>query len=137
MTAVPLVEVHRGPVIESWHSGHAVICESSGEIVDAWGDPKAVILPRSSAKMLQALPLVSSGAAREAGLGTERLALACASHQGAPLHARLVGEWLAERGLTEGDLLCGPQPSRDKDLRLSMIRERQEPGRVLNNCSGK
>ncbi|WP_305970179.1 MULTISPECIES: asparaginase [unclassified Mameliella] len=137
MTAVPLVEIHRGPVIESWHSGHAVICDTAGEIVDAWGDPEAVILPRSSAKMLQALPLVSSGAAREAGLGAERLALACASHNGAPLHARLVGDWLAERGLTEDDLLCGPQPSRDKELRFSMIREGQDPGRVLNNCSGK
>lgn len=137
MTAVPMVEIHRGPVIESWHAGHAVICDTSGQIVEAWGDPEAVILPRSSAKMIQALPLVASGAARAAGLGANRLALSCASHEGAPLHAKLVGEWLAERGLREDDLLCGPQPSRDKELRFEMIREGRKPGRILNNCSGK
>ncbi|SNS24084.1 asparaginase [Antarctobacter heliothermus] len=137
MTAVPMVEIHRGPVVESWHSGHAVICDGTGQIVESWGDPGAVVLPRSSSKMIQALPLVSSGAAHDAGLGAERLALACASHEGAPLHARLVEAWLAGLGLSEHDLICGPQPSRDKDLRLSMIREHQAPGRVLNNCSGK
>lgn len=137
MTAVPMVEIHRGPVVESWHAGHAVICDGSGQIVDAWGDPEAVVLPRSSSKMIQALPLVASGAARAAGLGADRLALACASHEGAPLHARLVEAWLAERGLSETDLICGPQPSRDKDLRFSMIREGRAPGRVLNTCSGK
>ncbi|ASP19939.1 L-asparaginase II [Antarctobacter heliothermus] len=137
MTAVPMVEIHRGPVVESWHSGHAVICDGTGQIVDCWGDPGAVVLPRSSSKMIQALPLVASGAAREAGLGADRLALACASHEGAPLHTRLVGAWLAERGLSEDDLICGPQASRDKELRHAMIREGHAPGRVHNNCSGK
>ncbi|MGP6089095.1 asparaginase [Antarctobacter jejuensis] len=137
MTAVPMVEIIRGPVVESHHSGHAVICDHKGLIVEAWGDPGAVVLPRSSAKMIQALPLVASGAARAVGLSTERLALACASHQGAPLHARKVGAWLSEMGFAEEDLICGPQPSRDKDLRFEMIREGRAPGRVLNNCSGK
>ncbi|WP_417207865.1 asparaginase [Antarctobacter sp.] len=137
MTAVPMVEIHRGPLIESWHSGHAVICDGTGQIVESWGDPGAVVLPRSSSKMIQALPLVTSGAAREAGLGSDRLALACASHVGATLHSRLVEAWLAERGLSEHDLICGPQASRDKELRHEMIREARAPGRVHNNCSGK
>jgi L-asparaginase II len=137
MTAEPMVEIHRGPVVESRHTGHAVICDGTGQIVAAWGDPKAVVLPRSSSKMVQALPLVSSGAARALGLEDRRLALACASHQGAPLHVHAVQNWLTEIGCHEQDLICGPQPSRDKDLRLSMIRDGQTPGRILNNCSGK
>lgn len=135
--AVPMVEIHRGPVAESLHAGHAVICDASGAVVAAWGDPDAVILPRSSAKMVQALPLVSSGAARAAGLGPRHLALACASHQGAPLHVQAVSDWLDGLGLAEQDLLCGPQPSRDKALRFEMIRDGRAPGRILNNCSGK
>lgn len=137
MTAVPMVEVHRGPVLESLHCGHAVVCDHKGEITEAWGDPGAIVLPRSSAKMIQALPLVASGAARAAGLSAERLALACASHDGAPLHARMVADWLAGAGFAEADLLCGPQPSRDKALRFEMIRAGRTPGRILNNCSGK
>ncbi len=56
--AVPLVEIWRGPFLESVHAGHAVICDDTGQIVEAWGDPEAVVLPRSSSKMLQALPLI-------------------------------------------------------------------------------
>jgi len=66
--AQQLVEIWRGPILESKHRGHAVICDSSGDIIAAWGDPELVFLPRSAAKMLQALPLVESGAAAEAGL---------------------------------------------------------------------
>ena len=109
--AVPMVEVWRGDIAESHHRGHAVICDAGGDVLAAWGDPDAVILPRSSCKMLQALPLVESGAA--AGLGPEQLALACASHSGAEMHVTRVARWLAELGLSEADLRCGPQLPED------------------------
>lgn len=132
-----LAEVWRGPFQESHHVGHAVICDGSGQIVAAWGDPDAVVLPRSSSKMIQALPLVTSGAADARGLTTEHLALACASHQGAAIHVERVNRWLADLGLDDSALLCGPQVSRDTDLKLAMIRNYETPCRVHNNCSGK
>ena len=46
LTATPLIEVWRGKFLESQHRGHAVICNFEGEILEAWGDPKHVILPR-------------------------------------------------------------------------------------------
>ena len=67
----PMVELWRGGLLESTHSGHAVIWGPDG-IEEAWGDPTAVIFPRSSCKMIQALPLVETGAADAAGL-TEAL----------------------------------------------------------------
>ncbi|HSF92413.1 MAG TPA: asparaginase, partial [Paracoccaceae bacterium] len=60
--ALPMVEVWRGEMIESLHTGHAVVCDPSGEILHAWGAPETIIYPRSSVKMLQALPMVESGA---------------------------------------------------------------------------
>ena len=47
--AVTLTELWRGPFLECTHTGHAVICDESGQVVDAWGDPDAVFMPRSSA----------------------------------------------------------------------------------------
>jgi L-asparaginase II len=132
---VDLIEVWRGEMCESRHQGHAVVCDHNGAIVQAWGDPGAVIYPRSSCKMLQALPLLESGAGRD--LTDQQLALACASHEGALLHVDLVGRWMADLGLGDDDFRCGPQASRDKDLYLSMIRAHQEPCRIHNNCSGK
>ena len=101
MVAHPMVELWRGGMLEGWHSGHAVICDADGDVVEAWGDPEAVIFPRSSCKMLQALPLIESGAAEAAGLSEAQLALACACHQGAAIHTDRVTEWLADLGLGE------------------------------------
>ena len=63
--SVPMIEVWRGDFLESQHSGHAVVCDSRGGIIESWGNPNQVILPRSACKMLQALPLIESGAAEK------------------------------------------------------------------------
>ena len=133
MGAEPLVEVWRGDVLESLHLGHAAVCGPDGGVREAWGDPDAVILPRSSCKMIQALPLVEGGGA----LPEERLALACASHEAAAIHLRGVASWLADLGLSEADLRCGVQPPRDRAVREALIREGAAPGPIHNNCSGK
>lgn len=138
MTApAPFAEIWRGPFLESVHSGHAVICDSSGQIMDAWGDPELVVLPRSSSKMIQALPLVRSGAADAFGLGTKQLALACASHQGAHIHVDNVGAWLKDLGLGDDDFRCGPEEPRDRTMRDERIAAGKSPCRIHNNCSGK
>ncbi|ARE39535.1 hypothetical protein RGUI_1394 [Rhodovulum sp. P5] len=134
---VEMVEVWRGDMVESRHRGHAVVCDARGQVVAEWGDSGTVILPRSSCKMIQALPLVESGAARAAGLGPAQLALACASHQGAPVHVDLVRRWLSDIGRGENDLRCGAQPTRDKAERTRMVQAGEAPGQVHNNCSGK
>ena len=73
--AVPMVEVWRGDFLESLHRGAAVVCDERGEIVQIWGNPDRLILPRSSCKMIQALPLITSGAANAFGLAPQHLAL--------------------------------------------------------------
>jgi len=135
--AQPMVELWRGGMLESSHSGHAVICDSEGGVVEAWGDPAAVIFPRSSCKMVQALPLMESGAADAAGLTTEHLALACASHQGAGVHVSRVGRWLADLGMAEADLRCGAHEPYDRAERDRLIRAQDAPCQLHNNCSGK
>ena len=135
--AVTLAEVWRGPFLESAHSGHAVVCDDTGQIVQSWGVPDAVVLPRSSSKMLQALPLIESGAAAAYALTTKQLALACASHRGGAIHTENVSAWLDHIGCGVDDLICGPQISRDAGVRDAMIRAHDAPCRIHNNCSGK
>ena len=137
MSAVDLVELWRGDLLESVHRGHAVVCDASGEVVMAWGDPDAIVYPRSSSKMIQALPLLESGAAAAARLTPEHLALACASHQGAAIHTKRVEAWLADLGLGEGDLRCGSHMPSDKPTAEALIRAGEKPCQIHNNCSGK
>lgn len=135
--AVPMVEIWRGEMIESLHAGHAVVCDASGNVLAAWGDPALVIYPRSSVKMLQALPMVESGASRRFGLTQEMHALACASHSGQPMHTEPVLRWLRGLGLGEDALRCGCQPPLDRATRTAMLLRGEAPGQVHHNCSGK
>ena len=137
MSAIAMVELWRGGMLESQHLGHAVICRAGGEIAEAWGDPNITIFPRSSCKMLQALPLMESGAADAAGLTDRQLALACASHQGAALHTDAVAQWLAGLGMAETDLRCGSHFPDDRPARNALIKTDDSPCQFHNNCSGK
>ena len=136
MTAAKLIELWRGGIRDSTHLGHVVIADGNG-IIEAWGDPGAVIFPRSSCKMIQALPLIESGAADAAGLGPEHLALACASHNGAAIHTGRVTSWLSGLGLSEGDLRCGAHLPKDPEEQRRLICSDTSPCQIHNNCSGK
>lgn len=135
--AQEMVELWRGGLLESTHRGHAVICDEAGQIVQAWGDPGRIIFPRSSAKMMQALPLIESGAADAFGLTEAQLALACASHEGAHQHVDLARTWLAGIGLGESDLRCGAHEPSDRAEGDRLVRAHEAPCQLHNNCSGK
>lgn len=134
MPATDLARLWRGDLVECVHQGHAVVHDGQG-VVLAWGDPDAVAYPRSSAKMIQALPLVESGAAD--ALPSDRLALACASHSGAAMHTDRVAAWLADLGLGEADLRCGTHWPSDRPAADALTRAGDRPRQVHNNCSGK
>jgi L-asparaginase II len=132
-----LAEIWRGEILECVHRGAAVVATASGEVVEAWGEARRVVLPRSACKMIQALPLVESGAADAAGLGVEQLALACASHKGTGQHTGLARRWLEGLGLSERDLRCGVHPPNDPETRHALRIAGVEPDQTHNNCSGK
>ncbi len=134
--AAAMAEIWRGGMLESTHLGHAVICDAQGVVWQA-GNPDAVIFPRSSCKMIQALPLIETGAADAVGLTPAHLALSCASHQGAALHVGMAGRWIADLGLGESDLRCGAHEPYDRDERDRLIRGAEAPCQLHNNCSGK
>lgn len=132
-----LVEIWRGSLLESTHMGHAVVCDASGEIRHAWGDPNALVYPRSSAKMIQALPLIESGAADAFGLKQEHLALACASHSAARVHTDLVQNWLSDLDLSDEAFRCGADMPIDKTARHALICAHEGPCQYHHTCSGK
>lgn len=133
--SVAIAELWRGGQLESTHFGHAVICGADGSVEQAWGDPAAVIFPRSSCKMVQALPLMESGAGRN--LTPKQLGLVCASHNGAAIHTEAVARWLADLGLSEADLRCGSHEPQDRTERVRLIKTDASPCQLHNNCSGK
>ena len=132
-----LVEVWRGDFCESVHHGHVAVWHADAGLIWGLGDVDGVLLPRSSSKMIQALPLLESGAADAHGLTSEQLALACASHSGMTVHTDMVQAWLKDLGLSEDDLRCGAHYPYHEPTRDQMVCAHHAPGQRHNNCSGK
>lgn len=135
--AEPLVEVRRGGITESRHRGHVVAVEPDGNVVAHLGAPHMLTFLRSAAKPFQALPLLVSGAADRFGFTDREVALACASHNGEPIHTELAASMLEKIGLGPETLKCGVHEPYSAEV-AQQLRERGDAPNVLqNNCSGK
>jgi len=135
--AESLVEVRRGAITESRHRGHVVAVEPDGNVVAFLGSPEYVTFLRSSAKPFQAMPLLVSGAADRFGFTDREVALACASHNGEPIHTEIAASMLQKIGLGPEALKCGVHEPYSAEA-ARVLRERGEAPNVLhNNCSGK
>ncbi|MEQ1648189.1 MAG: asparaginase [Hyphomicrobiaceae bacterium] len=132
-----LVELTRGNLVESIHTGALAICDPKGRIITSTGNIDRPIYPRSAVKVFQALPVLESGTADRYIYGSSEIALLCASHSGTPVHATLAQDMLTRAGQSEPALACGPHhPMNDDDAR-ELYKSGQTPSRLHNNCSGK
>ena len=135
--AEPLVEVRRGAITESRHRGHVAVVTPDGLIVSYVGDPTNVTFLRSSAKPFQAIPLLVSGAADHFGFTDEEVALACASHNGEPIHTKIAASMLKKIGLGPEALKCGVHEPYSSKAAAELRARGESPNALHNNCSGK
>ncbi|MBP0615878.1 asparaginase [Jiella mangrovi] len=132
-----LVEVTRGQLVESSHRGAFALIDGDGKTIASAGDVDRPVFPRSAVKLLQAIPLIETGAAARFGLDDKDLSLACASHSGEPEHVRRAAAMLAKAGLDMEALECGAHWPGEADVSRDMARRGETPCQLHNNCSGK
>ena len=129
-----LAEQVRSGLVETIHDGAIAVIDPTGELVASSGDIRRPFYFRSAAKPFQAYISNEAGA----NLSRERLALACASHDGEPVHVALVESILAAVGLDEAALGCPPSwPIRLTATRRLANGGATAPRKIWNNCSGK
>lgn len=105
--AVPLVTVTRNGEDDMQHQGFACLVDADGKCLWSLGDPHAKAFFRSSAKPLQAMTMVISGAADAAGLDDADLAIICGSNLGGQEQKNQVETLLRKSGLGPEALACG------------------------------
>ena len=132
-----MVECTRGPAVESRHLVDVAVVDSSGRLVQGWGETESVVYPRSAIKSVQVLPLIETGAAERHAVTDEEIALACSSHNGQAAHVEVVRGWLARAGLGEDDLECGPHLPYHTPSAHACVRAGESGLAVHNMCSGK
>ena len=131
------VVVTRGSDVESLHRVHAAVIAADGSVIGGAGDRSFTTHWRSCAKPFQVMPLLKSGAFDDLAWGNDELALAVASHGGEPEHVAIATRMLAEVGLEEGDLACGPHDPMASRGQKILRESGARPTRLHNNCSGK
>jgi len=130
-------EEARGSHRENFHRGSAVIVDTKGHIIHSWGDVDRPIYGRSAVKLMQALPLIESGAADKWSLSEQEITMACASHNGEKIHTEAAEKWLRRLGLTEKTLECGILRPGNHDVARHLTEHKMKPTPLHHACSGK
>jgi L-asparaginase II len=83
------------------------------------------------------MPLLTSGAAERFGFTDQEVALACASHNGEPIHTEVVASMLEKIGVAPEALKCGIHEPYSLEVAGKLRVEGRAPNVLQNNCSGK
>ena len=132
-----VVEQTRGPLVENLYRGDVAVVDATGRLLFRVGDAGKRTFWRSSAKPIQAMPIVLTGAADALGLEPKHLAVFSASHNGEPVHVETVLDAMRKAGLGPELLQCGAHAPFDRASADALVHEGREPEALHNNCSGK
>ncbi|MZQ81693.1 asparaginase [Paenibacillus sp. 5J-6] len=132
-----IVRVYRGNITESIHRVHLAVVNTKGSLLHSAGDPQLLTFARSTAKLIQALPVIESGAAEHFGLGDAEIALCCASHNGEAEHVNAAQGILGKLGFHHEHLQCGAHEPYHAPTAQAMRERGEAPTTLHNNCSGK
>lgn len=132
-----IVRVYRGNITESIHRVHLAVVNTKGSLLHGAGDPQLLTFARSTAKLIQALPVIESGAVDHFGLGDAEIALCCASHNGEAEHVSAAQGILGKLGFHHEHLQCGAHEPYHAPTAQAMRERGEAPTTLHNNCSGK
>ncbi|TXK85706.1 asparaginase [Paenibacillus sp. N3.4] len=132
-----LVRVYRGNITESIHHVHLAVVNNQGTLLYQAGDPHFLTFARSTAKLIQTLPVIESGAADRFGLEEAEIALCCASHNGEVEHVSTAQHILGKLGFNHAHLQCGAHEPYHAATAQAMRDRGEAPTTLHNNCSGK
>lgn len=132
-----LVNVNRGPIVESLHRGDIAVVNSEGKLLYSIGDPYKVTYMRSAAKPIQTLNVILSGAADKFKFTDEEISIMCASHYGEDFHRKTVEGIMKKIGLSVNDLLCGTTLSLNEEYKRQLIWNHVKLNPTNTDCSGK
>jgi L-asparaginase II len=132
-----LLEVRRGPIVESRHRGHVLQVDVKGKLEKGIGDPDHVAALRSAVKPFAVAAMLESGAAEAFKLTPAEIAVMTASHDGEDAHVRTLQGVLRRSALTQSLLACGLESAPlDPRTAARLAREGETPGQIRQMCSG-
>lgn len=133
----PLFYEYRGGVLDNVHMGMVAVVDESGRLVFSVGDAETPVFMRSSAKPIQALPVIAHRLDEAVGISAEESAIFAASHAAQPHHIAALESIYAKAGFSEDDLIMKPTEPGDAEARIANRIARKGPRKFNHNCAGK
>lgn len=127
----------RSGYVESIHYGYICVVDSTGKIIKEIGDSKTKIYFRSSAKPIQAVQAVESGATEHFGFTKKEISIMCSSHSGQIMHQDTVRGMLNKIGEEANVLKCGTMIPYNQEEAKRLYVNKEEPTVLHCSCSAK
>ncbi len=132
-----LVEDYRGGILECEHWGHICGVSDNEEVKYSVGDENFLAFLRSSAKPVQAIPLVKRGINQKYNFSEKEMTVLVASHRAQSFHVQAVESIMEKVQIEEEQLICLPTYPLSNDAKEELIRQNMPKRRIYHNCSGK
>lgn len=132
-----LAVLTRSGYVESIHYGYICVVDSSGKIIKEIGDSNTKIYFRSSAKPIQAVQVIESGASQHFGFTKKEISIMCSSHSGQIMHQDTVTEMLNKIGEEANVLKCGIMIPYNKEEANRLSSNKEKPSVLHCSCSAK
>lgn len=132
-----LVEEYRGELLECVHRGYICCVNEDGQVVYSIGDPGFVTFMRSSAKPIQAIPLIKRGIDTKYNLSDKEITVMTGSHRAEPFHVTALESIMDKVQIDEDELICLPTYPLSMNAKEEILRNGGEKRRIYHNCSGK
>lgn len=132
-----LVEEYRGNLLECVHRGHICGVSDDGRIKYCVGDAEFVAYLRSSAKPIQAIPVIRRGLDKKYGFNDKEITVLTGSHRAQSFHIKAIEGIMEKVGIDEEELICLPTYPLSMAAREELVRHNMPKRRIYHNCSGK
>ena len=132
-----LVEEYRGNILECVHRGHICCVSDDGKVKYSIGDPNYITYLRSSAKPIQAIPIVKRGLHKKYNFTDKEIAVLTGSHRAQTFHVEAIESIMSKVGIEEEELICLPTYPLSAASKEELLRNNKPMRRIYHNCSGK
>lgn len=134
---IPLAVTIRGAETENVHHGHIAVVDAEGKLIAWAGDSGVSTFMRSTAKPVQALPILSAGVMDIYELPEAAIAMMTASHRGEAVHIQMLERMLTELDVKEEELVFDKGLPLSVEARDAYLQSGGKPRKLFHNCAGK
>jgi L-asparaginase II len=132
-----LVEEYRGDILECVHRGHICCVSDDGKVKYSIGDTNFITYLRSSAKPIQAIPIVKRGLDKKYNFTDKETTVLTGSHRAQTFHVEAIESIMSKVGIGEEELICSPTYPLSAASKEELLRNNKPMRRIYHNCSGK